>query len=393
MPQLSRVVARGAVALAVCVWSGCAGDTAGRTIRSDSAGITILTHDGPDRRLDWILEPLDTIGGEDSGPGSFYRVRAGLVDVDERGWLYVLDPSASTISAFDGTGQPRWTAGRPGGGPGELLSPLSLSVVAADILVYDARKRALLNWDTAGRHVREIPFGYQQVVTGVRVVRRHGSGLAVLARERYTGSDDRNVTLLHIEGDDTTTLFSAPLDLSRTASYPSCGMSLTMPVLFAPAVHWSGNANEFVMVRGAEYAIDVFSATGERRSIRRTIEPEPVTEERALEALGGTGLEGGPLAPCRTDAATRLRNHGYAPFIQVIRDLALEPGGRLWVRRVVAGDTTSIIDIVDADGSYAGSLAPGTAFPLVFLPAARVGYVAKDTLDVERLIIARVPGR
>jgi hypothetical protein len=380
---------RCAVLLAAFVCTACAGDTAHHTIRSDSAGVSILTYDGPDRPLDWAFEPFDTIGGEDSGPGSFYRMRAGLVDVDARGWLYVLDPSGSTLNAFDQTGVPRWTAGREGGGPGEMLSPLSISVVGGDILVYDPQKRALLRWDTAGTHIDEIPFGYQQVVNGVRVVRRHGDGLAVLARERYTGSDVRNVRLLHVEGDDTTTLFSAPLDLSRTASYPACGMSLTLPVLFAPRVHWSGNTHEFVLVRSAHYAIDVFSDTAGRRSIRRTIEPEPVTEERALEALGN-GVEGGPLAPCRIDAAAQLQNHGYAPFVQLLRDVAHGPGGRLWVQRRVTGDTASVIDVFDADGLYAGSLPPGTPLPVVFLPDGRVGYVAKDSLDVERLVLARV---
>ena len=68
-----------------------------RVERVDSAGVEIVWSTGVDRPLDLTSHLLFTLGGEATGPESFYRVAPGLVEVeateyvpDERHRLYTV---------------------------------------------------------------------------------------------------------------------------------------------------------------------------------------------------------------------------------------------------------------------------------------------------------------
>ncbi|NIQ56025.1 MAG: hypothetical protein GWN85_21895, partial [Gemmatimonadetes bacterium] len=54
--------------------------------------------------MGWEFTGLLTLGGEESGPESFYRVGRGLVDADGRGRIYVLDPTNARVVVFDAEG-------------------------------------------------------------------------------------------------------------------------------------------------------------------------------------------------------------------------------------------------------------------------------------------------
>ena len=135
-----------------------------------------------------------------------------------------------------------------------------------------------------GRVLDEVPSSTGLFRAWLAHVRALPGGHAILQRKPYEGSDHRPVTLLRAVGGDTVKLFTRDLRLSSTATYPSCGMALSLPVPFAAQIRWDVRGDAVVASTGAEYVVDVFGARGLERSIRRDVRPRPVTREEALRS-------------------------------------------------------------------------------------------------------------
>jgi hypothetical protein len=358
--------------------------------RRDSAGVQIVVAPTRDAVLAWSLEPVRVLGGDLAGPTTFNALRPDQVGADTDGNIYVLDAADRRIVSFDSLGDFRWAAGREGGGPGEFRSPNSLTVAGGGvILVHDVGKGALIRYASDGRYLGEEPFGYQVIRWGQAVVQSVGDALGIVARSPYDGEDERELSLLLVTASDTSTLLTRRTTLSRTASYPACGMTLTLPVLFAPGVHWSAAGNNLAIALDAEYVVNVFGPAG-TLSVRRERAPLAVTESHARAVLTERAI-GGPVAPCRASPDEVLRNHGYATHVQIVTGVALAPDGTLWVARRVEGRGDDVaIDVFDLHGDYTGTLPPGTPLPVAFPSRGHAVYALRDELDVERLVIARL---
>ncbi len=79
-----------------------------------------------------------------------------MVDTDADERIYVLDMAASEVRAYDTTGEYLRTIGRPGQGPGELSSPVSLLVEADTIAVTDSVSSRLTRWRTTGELLETV---------------------------------------------------------------------------------------------------------------------------------------------------------------------------------------------------------------------------------------------
>jgi hypothetical protein len=377
----------------LCVAAACSDtNVPDHAIRTDSAGVEIVVSSAGDRKLSWQLVPERTFGGEDEGPLAFYRVSAARVAAGPDGVVYVLDAANSRVVALDPDAGVRWTAGGAGGGPGELLSPNSLTLGDDGVVrVHDTRKAALVAFAAAdGRVLEQTALPLVMFRVGVSHVESVPGGLALLAQAPYSGSDDRPIRLLRIVGADTVEHFRRAVAQSRTAQYPACGMTLTLPVLFTPQLRWTRHQDRIAAATAAAYVVDVFASDGVVTSIRRPIAPIPVSRADALEAVSGQPA-GGPLTACSITGENRLDKHGYASEMQVVHAVAYDNAGRLWVQRrasrtVAAGR----IDVFDPAGEYLGTLPEDTPFPVLFLPDGRVGYAERDDYDVDRLVIARI---
>src|SRR5690606_34501458 len=120
-------------------------------IRSDSAGIEIVTSPAEDRALPWTVEPRFSVGGAESGPASFYHVNHLTAAVDDSGRIFVLDASAKRIVVFDGSGEVTNVIGRAGRGPGELSTPATLAVGGdGTVHVFDYGKGAIVRFTANG---------------------------------------------------------------------------------------------------------------------------------------------------------------------------------------------------------------------------------------------------
>jgi len=379
----------GAALLPVLVLCACGGgDDAPVSIRTDSAGIEIVTYPGPDRPSPLSFTEELRLGGSDTDPNqSFFNVNAGVVGADAAGNIYVLDYAASRVVVFDGNGEFVRSMGRAGGGPGEIGIPGGLMVEPdGSAGVIDFSKRSVVRFDPAGEPLplQPLPQGY----FGGRIATADGAW--VLTARRAGANDAPEEVLYRIASADTAVLATLQLPPVKQISLASCGMGFSgMPPLFHPTLRWDAAAGRTAFVTGEMYEVRVLVGGREVR-IRRDVAPTPATKELALQQVGDAmevRTEGG-VRRCLADEV--VEQQGFAPVIPAISAITLSPDGRLWVQHGGVREAPKAIDIFSPDGDYEGTLPAGTPFPILFLPDGRIGAAEKDELDVTRLVIYRV---
>lgn len=353
----------------------------------DSAGVMIVVNTGEDAYLDWRFEAVVTLGGADDGPEAFHQIGDGGIDADAAGNLYILDRGNHQILVFDGEGRHVRTLGRQGGGPGEFQWPGTL-VVWPDgaTAVADVGKRGLVRFAPDGSPLAETPlvegwFGGQvAVVKGDLVAQVH-------ERQGETGHD-RLLTL----GDEPRLLVAMRSPPVRPVDF-ECVRISGMAQLFAPSLIWSAGPDFIATATGAEYVVDIYERDHKVASVRRTVELRPATHALALQEVGDDfRITFGGGGECRASAERVVDQRGVADVIPAVGNIAAAPDGTLWVRRgVVRGEDTST-DIFLARGEYLGTLAPGTPFPIAFMPNGNVVTVERDDLDVPRVVVYRIIG-
>lgn len=379
---------------------GCAGGDAGagpsEPLRWDSAGVEIVTSAGRDAPLAWSLDPLFALGGEDEGPGSFFRVDASGVGGDGEGRIHVLDYQASRVVVYGPEGELLRTIGQRGEGPGELTAPNALAVsLDGEISVFDFAKGALVRFSADGEVLPQRRLERTPVQDGSRRIGAGPAGVLVshAGRNADGGRLATRLTLLDGEGDEAD-LASFEGPLPRMVMYERCGGGLSLPPVFAPAIVWDARDTRVASNAVPEYRIDIHEDGRLIRSLRREV-PILETDRELAEADLGEGLtvRFGPGAePCLITPPELVDGRGFDPVVQRIRGIAVGPDGGLWVtRRSREGrELVDRVDVFGPDGAYRGTLPAGTPAPLLLLPGDRVAYPERDALDVERLVVARI---
>jgi hypothetical protein len=104
-----------------------------------------------------LKEDLSLGGPEAQGDYAFGQVRTFVVD--DAGSIYVLDSQASHVKVFDASGKYVRTIGRQGQGPGELESPMTLSLnrTSSELAVHQASRR-MSYFKTDGTFLRHLSF-------------------------------------------------------------------------------------------------------------------------------------------------------------------------------------------------------------------------------------------
>jgi hypothetical protein len=388
-PSLRRRPVSGLIAIAVL--GGCAGESPPAitaTVR-DSAGVTIVTNDGTDRPLAWTVRPVFVLGGEEDGPEAFYRVSAGLVAVDGADNMTVADPHAARIHHFASDGTHRWSAGHRGSGPGEFENPSGVSAAPEGrIAVFDARRRAVVVFDTLGSMVADRRAGaYTQKLA---------LGVSAEIEERWVYGDDGQAVTIRVLGADDT------LELVRTRPVPTyharmegCGPAPTLvgPIMLSATPAWDARDTLVAVAAGPEYGVDLYTVAGRLwRTVRRALparastiaDAEHWAEAHPIRFTRGGGQE------CRIPPAEMVEKMGYADSLPAIAALVLAPDGSMWIRRWTVSEGQGPIDLFDPSGAYVGTLPATFPFPLDVRSDGRLLYAEKDSLDVERLVIAEV---
>jgi len=369
---------------------GCREGAPDTAVVVDSAGVKISTYFGSARTLPWSLDTTLLLGGDGDGPGAFYEVRIPFVDSDTKGRIYVLNAIQKEVSVFDSLGTNLGVFGREGGGPGEFRFPVSISAADSGIFyVLDGDKRAIVGIGLDGEVRPSMGYPFSVINTGFSHFQLGPTGMGLWARDPFVGAEgagDRKDRLWWISARDTVELVPAMPSPVTSAAYPKCSMSFSIAVPFSPFPRWAQLADRIVVNVWSEYRLEVFDAGVLTMSIRQPEQNDPMTEDEAVALLEARGFPGGP---CNSDAREVIKKHGYHPQPQVVRNVALDSSGSIWVE-YQGIEANRRIDVYLEDGSYQGSLKEDFPMPLGFLQDGRLLIPVRDTFDVERLGVARL---
>ncbi len=358
--------------------------------RSDSAGVELVTYEGEDMVLPWEFQRLFALGGDDSGPGSFYRVTMHSVGSDAAGNIYVLDYDAHRVVKFTPDGEFEAAMGGEGGGPSEFRNPAALWVTPDGIVsVYDFGKGAVVRFDAEGGVLPQVPVARPPAADS-RFFAVSTAGLVMTTYNWTGGSQIMGYDLVSVADSDSTVLASVSHMGGEMVVYEECGGGLNLAPIFAPQITWDLYSSTVGVNSSAEYAIAVFEGGSLVRKIYRPLVPVTASSDLAMAELGEGMRVNFGRGPCLITAEKLVDGRGFAELVPTIAGIKLTPDGQLWAQRKVAGEEAGPIDIYDRDAAYVGTLPDGTPFPVLFLTESRIGVVERDELDVDRLVILQI---
>jgi hypothetical protein len=426
---MSHELFRSSIAAVVLVLTACAGGTdAGE---DGGAGL-----DGPDRALAWEREVLYEVGGaEAEGWAAFGRIAD--VGFDGEGRLYVLDSQASQVHVLSRDGSLIRSIGTSGEGPGELSQASGMTVFAdGTVSVFDIGKFSLVVYGPDGEWIRDLridpsetgllstpmlPLPYHNVLASVGGRIRMGPPTA----DSEPPEPGRAIVTVPLDEAESV----GPQVVMRGWEAPPPGgageqttmrtqgggaISLQMPRQrgFTPALRLGVlRDGRILKVDTTTYRIHIHGSDGTAKSqLSRPIPPIPVTspiEEKerarrlaAIESGGGPVVMrfgGGGGAAQMPDMSEMQRNAiadmTFYPEIQVIERIAADWQDRIWVQRASADPgEPGPTDVITVDGGYVGTLAPdGLRTPAAFGPDGLAAWIETDDLDVQHVVVARIP--
>ena len=363
-----------------------------------------------DRLLEADFEEVYRVGSVVGGGWDTFG-QIGDVAFDGAGNLYIFDMQALRITVVDRTGTLVRRIGGRGEGPGEFQSDvggLLHMVVMPDgrAVVYTWSRGAFVVFRTDGEFERtfRIAGGAMTSFMGMQVLPGTNGVLAtspVLRPTNETGTrrSSRAVERFLLDG------YRAVIDTVAEAWNPPGEPSGFVPLLVSGALPGGGVA----FTDSSAYAIKIVARTGDLiRVLKRPLFPNPATErdkslfiqwrvelERSIEAdlarLGGIHAD---IAEKMSDVSReQTESMEFYHEIPVVRGLRTSWEGTIWVQRRSAELVRDgPIDLVTPDGRYLGSYPAGaTVMPSAFGPDGLVAFVEMDELDVQTVVVRRLP--
>lgn len=290
-------------------------------------------------------QPLFSVGAED---GRDWEVFGNVTSVafDSRENLYVLDGMNARVVVFDSVGRFVRVVGRRGGGPGEIQGALGIMIAPNDeLVVSDAARRGFSVFGPDGGFLRSIPYARGTLVTGQPVPHPRGGMVAEAAGNPVSRSADALGEELILWQPFAAGAAPVPLWTVRTRADRAREGPAGAPV-FSPGTHFAVlPGGELALVNGVGYSIRIVGGGGAvLRVLERPIAPRQVTA-RDREWAARRNAErtrdvrvvapgGATISPAlRADIAQAMTAARFASRMPVIRTLAADRGGNLWVQR------------------------------------------------------------
>lgn len=336
-------------------------------LRSDSAGVAIVTSPAEDRALAWRMTRVDVLRDSAGEPWYFTRVHPRGVAVRGDGDVFVLDGTEPAVERFSRGGAYRGAFGRRGGGPGEYQLPVGLMFVGDTLYVRDLVKRAYARFLPDGTPLAD--FRLSEAIGFVGELRFHPEGVWFNAS---IPDSTHQVTGFYADTMRSQALHRVAVPRGRALQFACVGMSSSTP-MFSPALVWSSDGDRAAVHAQPGYEIWVYRNARLEMSIRRSVASRAPTidDAKMLYPEGWKVSFGGAAPDCVVPVEDVVEQQGIAAVLPQVQDLLVLPDGRMLVRRSLAAAAEPVLDVFEADGAYAGTLR-GTRMPVGMLPTGEL---------------------
>lgn len=398
-----------------------------------AAGQEVIELPGEDRWLDADFEEVYRVGAFGGEDWEQFGDIASL-GFDGAGNLYLLDRQAARVTVVSPDGSYLRDFGREGEGPGESRNPTRLAVMPnGDVAVFESNRSAFHIFDRDGnvKGTARIPDNPlptilpeldSHLVGDVMVLIPNGV-VAIVSRAMMgtggqIGADGptRPVERLVLSGEEVlveeiTTAWAPPPGVPHSQAPSQTVVTVGSGLAFAPDLFVGGLPGGGVAFSDSSaYAIRITAPDGTiQRILTRPLRPEPVTDRirekeraRRLEELEREVASSDRLPERFAAIAARaletqrndIESLQFFDEIPIVRDLQTGWQGTIWIQRAGSyPDGDSPVDVLDAGGRYLGSFRAGAAtIPAAFGPDGLVAFVEMDELDVEYVVVRRLPG-
>jgi hypothetical protein len=339
---------------------------------TDSAGVTIVAN--TDRGMwgegeGWTLEEELRIGTLE-GDLEYQFGQIGLIAVDGRDRIFVLDAQARDVRVFSSDGKYEQTIGQPGEGPGELGAQVgALFMGPGDtLLIPDLANQRVNRYAPDGTSLGSFPLRIE-----------NGIPMSIVATR--TGVVD----LSNARGPQRTVF----------AAEPVWTLSDDLELFF-------GITNQ--------YRISVFDPEGTlQRIVTKQAEPAPVTErdeEMMWQVIEQQVRAAVPPESFMEFMQQTRQRVGFADFFPAFVSMSIGPNGSIWVQHLrppaevpeeelETYDMTQDIgsrdwDVFDPDGRYLGVVTMPPRFTPRIILGGKIYGVWRDDLDVQSVMRLRI---
>lgn len=372
MPRLLAPLSVAAVLLTLACGGGSA--SSADVIRTDSAGVRLVTSTAPDRELGWRFEEIEVFRDSAGEPWIFEALGSRRVVTDRAGRTYVLtsDPS---IARFGRDGKFERSLGRKGGAPGEMEFPVALVVQGDSLAVLDVMRGALVRFGANLEPINDLPL--REGLADVNAIAFRSGGLWV---ERRTFVEGVSTFSLHSDTSGSPAMLSVAQP--RTSPVRGCGgaFMIALPPFFSPSITWTTYMGRLLANLGPRYELQLYEGPRLLASVRRDLEPRAPTADDVRRLYPeGLKVRFGNGRDCAFDIEGLTTTPGLAEKLPFVQGLALLSDGTIWVQRSLRNERPAVVDVFTSDGAYAGTLR-GMDLPLALLPNGEL-LVPRDDED------------
>lgn len=354
MTRWTSIAARSALALiaAVAILGACSSPSSepADVVRTDSAGVRIVSSGAEDRDLPWRFDSVDVLRDSAGDPFIFTAIQRHRVLVDRAGRTYVLTHDPSFVR-FGLDGKFDRTIGRKGTGPGEFQFPIAIASQGDTLVVKDGARRVLVRYSSSLDPVadRRLEGAFARV--GIIEFRAGGFWFSQqFLDEREQGIELRADT---VGGPPLHRIASPP---GKPVKFTCIGMPYAQP-LFSPTILWAAQGPRIIVNEQPDYALWLYEGSRAVASVRRPLTArEPTVDDvRALYPEGFEIRFGGERADCRVPIEELIARQGLAPSVPLVTDVQLLFDGTIWAQRTPAEAPVTVLDVFGPDGAYVGT--------------------------------------
>ncbi len=334
-------------------------------VRTDSAGVRLITSTAPDRDLSWRFEEIEVFRDSAGEPWIFEGLGPRRVIADRAGRTYVLT-SEPSIARFGRDGKYDKSFGRKGGAPGEMQFPMALIVQGDSLAVLDPVRGGLVRFGSDLEPINDLPF--RDGLANVSAVAFRSGGLWV-ERRQY----ENEVSTFALYSD---TISTAPmLSVSQPKAVPVEGcrgagarMMIALPPFFTPSITWTTYTGRLLANLGPEYDLRLYEGPRLLARVRRDLTLRaPTAADVGRLYPEGLKVQFGNGGGCTYDLDGLLESPGVAEQMPFVHGLVLLSDGTFWVQRSLRDESPAVLDVFTSDGAYAGTIY-GMRLPVALLP-------------------------